>query len=81
LFRATIPLPAEVPVGNYDVDVKLFADGTMIARTNSAFEIVKVGFEQFVVTAAHDFGLLYGLATAAMALLTGFLASVAFRRD
>jgi uncharacterized protein (TIGR02186 family) len=81
LFRATIPLPAEVPVGNYDVDVKLFADGTMIARTNSAFEIVKVGFEQFVVTAAHDYGLLYGLATAAMALMTGFLASVAFRRD
>jgi uncharacterized protein (TIGR02186 family) len=81
LFRATIPLPAEVPVGNYNVDVKLFADGTMIGRTNSAFEIVKVGFEQFVVTAAHDYGLFYGLATAAMALMTGFLASVAFRRD
>jgi uncharacterized protein (TIGR02186 family) len=81
LFRAAVPLPAEVPVGNYDVDVKLFADGTMIARTNSAFEIVKVGFEQFVVTAARDYGLFYGLATAAMALMTGFLASVAFRRD
>jgi uncharacterized protein (TIGR02186 family) len=81
LFRATIPLPAEVPVGNYDVDVKLFSDGTMIGRTNSAFEIVKVGFEQFVVIAAQDYGLFYGLATAAMALMTGFLASVAFRRD
>ena len=47
LFRTTIPLPAEVPIGNYDVDLKLFADGAMIARTTSAFEIVKVGFEQF----------------------------------
>ena len=27
LFRAAIPLPAEVPIGNYEVDVKLFADG------------------------------------------------------
>ncbi|HVX91738.1 MAG TPA: TIGR02186 family protein, partial [Xanthobacteraceae bacterium] len=54
LFRATIPLPADVPVGNYDVDVKLFADGAMIARTTSALEIIKVGFEQFVVTAARD---------------------------
>jgi uncharacterized protein (TIGR02186 family) len=81
LFRTSIPLPAESPVGTYEVDVKLFADGTMIARTTSAFEIVKVGFEQFVVTAAHDYGLFYGLGTAAMALMTGFLASLAFRRD
>jgi uncharacterized protein (TIGR02186 family) len=81
LFRASIPLPAEVPVGIYEVDVKLFVEGTMIARTNSAFEIVKVGFERFVVTAARDYGMLYGLATAAMALMTGWLASVAFRRD
>jgi uncharacterized protein (TIGR02186 family) len=81
LFRAAIKLPAQVPIGDYDVDVKLFADGNMIAQTDSAFEIVKVGFEQFVVNAAHEHGLLYGLATAAMALLTGWIASVAFRRD
>ncbi len=76
-----MPLPAEVPVGNYEVDVKLFADGNMIARTNSAFEIVKVGIEQFVVTAARDHSILYGIATAMMALLTGWIASVVFRRD
>ncbi len=81
LFRAAISLPAEVPIGNYTVDVKLFADGNLIAHTDSAFEIVKVGFEQFMVDAAHEHGLLYGLATAMMALLTGWIASVAFRRD
>ncbi len=81
LFRAAIPLPAQVPIGGYDVDVKLFADGDMIARTNSAFEIVKVGFEQFVVDAARDHALLYGLATALMALVTGWIASIVFRRD
>ena len=53
----------------------------MIAQTDSAFEIVKVGFEQFVVNAAREHGLLYGLATAMMALFTGWIASVAFRRD
>jgi uncharacterized protein (TIGR02186 family) len=81
LFRATIPLPAQVPVGNYSVDVKLFADGNLIAHTDSAFEIVKVGFEQFIVNAARDYGLLYGLATAMTALLTGWIASIVFRRD
>jgi hypothetical protein len=53
----------------------------MIAETDSAFEIVKVGFEQFVVSQSREHGLLYGMATAAMALLTGWIASVAFRRD
>ena len=81
LFRATIPLPAQVPIGNYTVDVKLFADGNLIAHSDSAFEIVKVGFEQFVVNAAHDHGLLYGFATALMALFTGWIASIVFRRD
>jgi len=81
LFRAAIRLPAQVPTGSYTVGVKLFADGNLIAHTDSAFEIVKVGFEQFVVDAARDHGLLYGLATALMALLTGWIASVAFRRD
>ena len=81
LFRAAITLPAQVPIGDYDVDVKLFADGNLVARTDSAFEIVKVGFEQFVVSAAREHGLLYGLATALMALFTGWIASIAFRRD
>jgi uncharacterized protein (TIGR02186 family) len=81
LFRTGVPLPADAPIGNYEVDVKLFTDGAMIARTNSAFELVKFGFEQFVADAAHSHGLLYGLATALMALATGWLASVMFRRD
>ena len=40
----------------------------MIARAPSAFEVNKAGFEQFVTIAARDHGLLYGLATAMMAL-------------
>ena len=81
VFRADVPLPASAPIGSYDVDVKVFVDNNLIVRGNSAFEIVKVGFEQFVATAAKDYGLLYGLTTAMMALLTGWFASVVFRRD
>ena len=81
LFRTGIPLPAEVPIGTYNVDIKLLAGGVLIARTETAFEIVKVGFEQFIANSARQHGLLYGLATALMALMTGWLASVVFRRD
>ena len=81
LYSATIPIPAGVPTGTYNVEIKLFADGALIASSNEAFDIVKEGFEQFVAESAMNRGLLYGLATAAMAMLTGWLAAVMFRRD
>ncbi len=81
LFRASIPLPAEVQVGTYMVDVRLIADGAQVARAPAPFEVYKFGFEQIVTTAARDHGVLYGLATAMMALATGWFASVVFRRD
>jgi uncharacterized protein (TIGR02186 family) len=80
-YRASIFVPAEALVGNYDVDVKLFADGAVIARTSSAFEIVTVGVERFIANAAVDHGLAYGVATAMMAVMTGWFASIVFRRD
>jgi uncharacterized protein (TIGR02186 family) len=81
VFRAAIPMPAAVPTGSYGIEVELFSEGKFIARTNSALEVIKAGFEQYVADAARDHGLLYGMATAMMALLIGWFASVVFRRD
>ncbi|XUM23276.1 TIGR02186 family protein [Bradyrhizobium oligotrophicum S58] len=81
LFRTGIPLPAAVPIGTYEVEIKLLADGALVTKTETAFEIVKVGFEQFVAASAKQNGFVYGLVTAAMALMTGWMASIVFRRD
>jgi len=81
VFRAAIPLPAAAPTGNYTIDVELFANGVLVARTNSALEVIKTGFEQYVADAALNHGLLYGIATAMMALLIGWFASIIFARE
>ena len=81
VFRAAIPVPARVPIGNYDIDVKLFANGEQVGRTTTTLEIIKAGFEDYVADAARNHGFLYGLATVALALLTGWFASVVLRRD
>lgn len=81
LFRTGIPLPGQVPIGTYNVEIKLFAGGALVTKADSAFEIVKVGFEQFVATSSRQNGLWYGLATAALALMTGWMASIVFRKD
>jgi uncharacterized protein (TIGR02186 family) len=81
LFRTGIPLPGQVPIGTYDIEIKLFANGALVTKADSAFEIVKVGFEQFVATTSRQNGLIYGLVTAAMALMTGWMASIVFRKD
>jgi uncharacterized protein (TIGR02186 family) len=81
IFRASIPLPATAPPGNYDVEVTLLADTVILARTITHFELVKTGFEQQVGEVARDWSLFYGLATAVIAIFFGWVANVIFRRD
>jgi len=80
-FRAEIPLPQSVLIGEYSVAFDIFSNGENVAHRLSMFQVVKTGVEEFVVKASVDYSLIYGLATMVMALLTGWLASIAFRRD
>ncbi|MBL8587488.1 MAG: TIGR02186 family protein [Methylobacteriaceae bacterium] len=80
-FRAAIRIPGTAPLGRYDVDVTLLADGVPLTRDSIAFTVIKGGVEQRLATASRERGVLYGLATALMALSLGWLATVIFRRD
>ncbi|MFN3889377.1 MAG: TIGR02186 family protein [Beijerinckiaceae bacterium] len=81
VFQADVELPGAIPLGAYDVEVALFADGALSARSNLKFTVSKYAVEQWVADAAHRTPIFYGAATSLIALLIGWLASVIFRRD
>jgi uncharacterized protein (TIGR02186 family) len=81
LFRATIPIPANVPIGEFEVEVSLFADGVMLVRQSAELEVAKSGFEARVAAVAEQQPLAYGIVAALLALAFGWAATVVFRRD
>lgn len=81
LFRAAIRIPGIAPLGRYDVDVTVLNEGAPLARAALTFTVVKGGVEQRMASLARERPYLYGLATALMALLLGWTATVIFRRD
>jgi hypothetical protein len=77
----TVWVPANSPVGFYRVSVFLFADGALLGRTDQSFRISKTGFEQYISAFSREKSFVYGFLCAAMALVTGWLGGVIFRRD
>jgi uncharacterized protein (TIGR02186 family) len=81
LFRAEIPLPAEAPIGRYQVRILLFQGGQPVAEKDRTLTVEKVGVERGLYLWAHRRPWSYGLAAMAFALAAGWAASSAFRRD
>jgi uncharacterized protein (TIGR02186 family) len=81
LFRATLQLAPNVPVGTHRARAFLFKNGVFIKESSAQLAILKAGFEQRVFRYAQDHGFLYGLFAVALAFVTGWLGRVVFRKD
>ncbi len=81
LFRATLRLPADVPNGVHTLHAYLFKSGDFLTERSLHLRVIKTGLEQTVSDAAHNEAFFYGAFTVGLALLTGWGASVLFRRD
>lgn len=79
-FRTEIPLPSVLDDGEYKVFVFLYAADTPLATQELSFRVRKTGFEQHVYEWANNKPLLYGLGTVLLALFTGYVGGVVFRR-
>jgi uncharacterized protein (TIGR02186 family) len=81
LFRATLELAPNVPVGTHRARAFLFRNGIFIKETSAQLAILKAGFEQSIFRASQDYGFLYGLFAVTLAMLTGWLGRLVFRKD
>jgi uncharacterized protein (TIGR02186 family) len=84
LFRANLHLPSNVPTGTFLIDVYLVRDGRIVDAQNMPLVISKVGFGADIYKYAHAPGITqrfaYGVTAVIIALLTGWMAHLAFRK-
>ncbi|ODT69892.1 MAG: hypothetical protein ABS75_14745 [Pelagibacterium sp. SCN 63-23] len=79
-YSAQLTLPSSAPPGPYIAQTYVFKDGQIIARKSEGFAVRKIGFERFLAQSAAQSPLLYGIACVILALFTGWLGGVIFRR-
>lgn len=81
LYRTRMPLPADVPVGQYRVSAYLIEDGRVLTVEETRVVIDKTGFERLVTIFATQYSVLYGLLAVAVSLGLGWLGGTVLRKD
>ncbi len=80
LFRSTISLPANVPVGPLVTHTYLFKDGNLLSKHTNRVTLQREGLERFLHNFAFDYPLLYGIFAVLTAVAAGLIASAVFKR-
>lgn len=80
VYTARLTLPSNAPPGPYIALTYVFKDGQVIARKSEGFAVRKIGFERFLAQSAAQQPLLYGIVCVILALFTGWLGGVIFKR-
>ncbi len=80
LFKASIPLPAGIPVGTYTADTFLVREGVIAAAQSSPIIVSKAGFSAEIFHFAHRNSLLYGVLAVIGAVMAGLTGNFLFRR-
>lgn len=80
LFRATIGVPSNVPVGTLVARVFLFRDGELLSEYATRVQFARQGLDNIVYLLAFSSPLIYGIVAVAFAIVTGLLASAVLGR-
>jgi uncharacterized protein (TIGR02186 family) len=81
LFRTKISFPANVATGTYQALVYLVRDNQVVSAQSTPLLISKIGVGAEVYDFAHGLSMAYGFISVMIAVMAGYLASLAFRRS
>jgi len=81
LFRATISLPPNVPVGPLVARVYLFKEGKLLGQYKSRVMLEREGIERYLHDLAIGRPLTYGVVSVVLAAAAGLAAAFALRRE
>lgn len=79
-YTARLTLPSDVTPGPFIAHTYVFKEGRIVAHKADGFAVRKVGFERFIGNAARQYPLAYGIICVLLAIGTGWLGGVVFRR-
>jgi uncharacterized protein (TIGR02186 family) len=79
-FLVRLPIPSDATNGLYLARALVLLDGEIVGETTTRFTVRMQGFERLVAEVARSNPPLYGFATIMIALATGWLGGVLFRR-
>jgi uncharacterized protein (TIGR02186 family) len=80
LFKTNIYFPANMSTGNYIAEIFSFKNGELVEKTNKPILVEKVGIGAEVFNLAHNQSALYGIIAILIAVGSGWIAAVVFRK-
>lgn len=80
LFRASLKLPANIPLGALSARVFLFHEGQLLSIHTASVVLRRTGLERLIYDFAFDHPISYGILSVILAVIAGLAASIVFRR-
>ena len=81
LFRAELPLPSKVPVGEYEIITRVLRGGQVVYRDERTISVAKTGIEEWLYDMAYEQPYVYGAMAVVVALLAGWLVGMITRGE
>ncbi|WP_246472766.1 TIGR02186 family protein [Pelagibacterium limicola] len=79
-FVTRIRLPSSAPNGAYLAIAMVLVDGNVVGTSSTTFSVWTEGFERFLSRMSRERPFLFGIVSVLIALATGWLGGVLFRR-
>lgn len=80
LFGTRILLPANLVEGDYTATIYITRDGVVVDKQENTIKLQKIGLGRWIYTVAHEQPVFYGILAVFIAAITGWFASLIFRR-